>query len=42
MLNKFKPGKLLVGIEYLLKYKRQENLVTYFFDYAKLSMNKIK
>ena len=38
--KKLKSEKFLTSTKYLLKYGRQENLMTYFFDYAILAINK--
>ena len=38
--NKLKIEKLLASMKYPPKFGRQENLTTYFFDYATLSMKK--
>ena len=38
--RKLKPEKLQESTKYLQKYRKQRNLMTYFFDYATLSINK--
>ena len=38
--KKLKAEKVQATMKYLLEYRRQENLMTYFFDYAMLSKNK--
>ena len=42
ILKKSKAEKLLASIKFSLKYGRQENSTTYFFDYATLCINKIQ
>ena len=39
--KQLKAEKLQSSTKYLLKYERQENLTSYFFDYATLGINKV-
>ena len=42
VLKKLRAEKLKASTKYLLKYGRQEDLTTYLFDYAMLTINKIQ